>query len=81
MRRFRIWWGLAMAAVAIAGLGYLVVWYQAVEARKICGLIVLIDDRYQKLPPQADPDAQEFARRVHAYRRDIGCVPSDKERP
>jgi hypothetical protein len=77
VRRFRIWWGLAMAAMAIAGLGYLVVWNQQREARKICGLIVLIDDRYQKLPAGADPDAREFARAVHDYRLDLGC----KERP
>lgn len=77
LRRFRIAWGLAMAAVAIVSLGALVVWNQQREARKICGLIVLIDDRYQKLPPGADPDAQEFARAVHDYRLDLGC----KERP
>lgn len=79
IRRFRIWWIMMITAITIAGLGYLMVWNQEREARKICGLIVLIDTRYQKLPPGADPDAQEFADAVHAYRTDLGCKETPHE--
>jgi len=42
------------------------------DERKICKLIVLIDDRNQKLPP-ADPDTMDFRRELHTYRDSLGC--------
>lgn len=41
--------------------------------RQICGIIVLIDDRNQDLPPTTDVAATEFRRELHAYRVGIGC--------
>jgi hypothetical protein len=42
-------------------------------ARQFCGVVTLIDDRYQKLPPAADPNARQFADAIHAYRLKLGC--------
>lgn len=41
--------------------------------REICGIIRLIDDRNQTMPPAADPATAEFRREVHAYRTSLGC--------
>lgn len=43
------------------------------RAREFCTVIVLIDDRYQKLPPTADPEAMKFAVAIHTYRIKLGC--------
>lgn len=43
------------------------------RARDFCGVVVLIDDRYQRLPPQADKTARDFAAAIHTYRRKLGC--------
>jgi hypothetical protein len=42
------------------------------RSREICGLIVLIDDRNQTLPP-ADPDTTRFRAELHRYRLALGC--------
>jgi hypothetical protein len=43
------------------------------RAREFCEVVRLIDDRYQKLPPTADPEAQKFAEVMHRYRLRLGC--------
>lgn len=43
------------------------------RARDFCGVVVLIDDRYQQLPPAADPVAKQFAAAIHDYRLKLGC--------
>lgn len=43
------------------------------RAREFCEVVRLIDDRYQKLPPTADPEAQRFAEAMHRYRVRLGC--------
>ncbi len=43
------------------------------RAREICGIIRLIDDRNQQLPPAADPEAQAFRAEMHRYRLALGC--------
>lgn len=41
--------------------------------REICGIVVLLDDRNQAMPPPADPATAEFRRELHAYRVALGC--------
>lgn len=68
-----------LAALAVSGVVYVQRVDQAADrrdqarAREICVVIVLIDDRYQQLPPTADPEATKFAAAIHAYRLKLGC--------
>lgn len=41
--------------------------------RAWCKLIVGLDDRYQNLPADADPEAHEFAITIHDLRIQLGC--------
>lgn len=41
--------------------------------RQICGIIVIIDDRNQEMPPSTDPATTDFRRELHAYRQSLGC--------
>lgn len=41
--------------------------------RQICGIIVLIDDRNQAMPPATDPDTMRFRQELHTYRVGLGC--------
>lgn len=43
------------------------------RSREICGMIRLIDDRNQKLPPAADKDTADFRAELHRYRVALGC--------
>lgn len=43
------------------------------RAREICGIIVLIDDRNQGMPPPADADTAAFRDELHRYRVSLGC--------
>lgn len=43
------------------------------RSRDICGIIVLIDDRNQELPPATDPDTAAFRAELHRYRLKLGC--------
>ncbi len=55
------------------------------RARDFCGVIVLLDDQYQRTPPQAPPAgatpevrqryeaAARFVAAIHAYRIKLGC--------
>jgi hypothetical protein len=43
------------------------------RARDFCGVVVIIDNRYQQLPPSSDPRALQFAAAIHAYRAKLGC--------
>jgi hypothetical protein len=47
--------------------------YVASQGRKICGIVVLIDDRNQTLPPASDPDTARFRNEMHRYRQNLGC--------
>ncbi len=69
------WATLALALVTF-GVGLaLSIGYTAQQSRKICGVIVLIDDRNQKLPPPppTDPDTAQFRQALHRYRLSLGC--------
>lgn len=41
--------------------------------QQICGIIVIIDDRNQDLPPATDPDTARFRVELHRYRLGLGC--------
>lgn len=41
--------------------------------RQICGIIVLIDDRNQAMPPAADAETNRFRAELHTYRLHLGC--------
>lgn len=43
------------------------------RSREICGIIRLIDDRNQDLPPAADKDTADFRSELHRYRLALGC--------
>lgn len=43
------------------------------RSREICGIIRLIDDRNQQLPPAADPGTTAFRDELHRYRVALGC--------
>jgi hypothetical protein len=43
------------------------------RSQEICGIIRLIDDRNQQLPPATDPDTQAFRAEMHRYRQALGC--------
>jgi hypothetical protein len=48
--------------------------HNASEAdQRWCALMVGLDDRYQKLPSDADPEARKFAGQVHTLRTRLGC--------
>jgi hypothetical protein len=53
-------------------LAFFTIAYVANQQRKICRLIVLIDDRNQAAPP-ADADTTNFRAELHRYRQSIGC--------
>jgi hypothetical protein len=77
----------ALNAVVITALIVVGINYVQEQTRKICGLIVLLDDRNQQAPPKLPPNAtqdqrdqyevqQQFVAQVHAYRESINCAPS-----
>lgn len=61
---------LVICVGAVTGAG---IAYTAQRSKDICGMIVILDDRNQKLPPATDPDTANFRRELHAYRERIGC--------
>lgn len=78
-------WAATMLTIVCFGLalGLTVAYVRKVNAdaearnvqrsREICGLIVLIDDRNQALPPESDPDTAAFRAELHRYRVALGC--------
>jgi len=69
---FRAWMSLLTVLVTIALLCFFTIAYVTVQQRKICSLVVLLDDRNRQLPP-ADPDTMNFRRELHNYRDNLGC--------
>lgn len=60
-------------------IGYVVKVDKAAEkrnverSRDICGIIRLIDNRNQTLPPATDKDTADFRAELHRYRLKLGC--------
>lgn len=70
--------------VTLVAVGLLNVWYtdrvdrqaerrNVQRSREICGIIRLIDDRQQAMPPATDPDTADFRAELHRYRLALGC--------
>lgn len=72
-QRTRLAIDLMVILLGLAGVALFTVGYVAHGLRKICGIIVLIDDRNQKMPPTDDPDTMQFRTELHNYRQSIGC--------
>jgi hypothetical protein len=72
-QRTRLAIDLMVVILGLAGVAFFTVGYVAHGLRKICGIIELIDDRNQKMPPTNDPDTVQFRRELHRYRQSIGC--------
>lgn len=41
--------------------------------RQICGIITILDDRNQGMPPATDPATARFRQELHTYRVSLGC--------
>lgn len=72
----RAWVDLAVIVTVVAlGLGtlaFFMIAYVNQQERRICGIIVMLDDRNQKVTP-ANEDQRQFIERLHRYRTDLGC--------
>jgi hypothetical protein len=68
----RAWFTVMLLVVCLGGAMALTITYVTLQQRKICGLVVLLDDRNATLPP-ADPDTMAFRRELHRYRTGLGC--------
>jgi len=69
---FKPWTSTLVVILAVGLMSIFTIVYVAQQQRKICHLVVLIDDRNQELPP-ADQGTMDFRRELHAYRQKIGC--------
>jgi uncharacterized protein (DUF1501 family) len=81
---FKAWASLLIAVVGVATALVLTIGYVKKETtaseernvkrqREICGIVRLIDDRNQEMPPATDPATADFRRELHAYRESLGC--------
>jgi hypothetical protein len=81
---FRWWVALATSLVGVAGAMILTIGYvQKIDRvadqrnverqRQICGIVRIIDDRNQELPPATDVDTADFRAELHRYRVSLGC--------
>jgi uncharacterized protein (DUF1501 family) len=81
---FRAWATALMVLVGLGvALGLTIGYVKKVDAaaerrnversREICGIIRLIDDRNQALPPAADRETADFRAELHRYRLALGC--------
>lgn len=68
----RAWVSVALLLAGLGGLVFFDIAYQTRGQRKICGIVVLLDDRNQRLPP-ADPETMAFRRELHLFRKSIDC--------
>lgn len=81
---FRAWATVTLLIVCFGvALGLVVAYVRKVDrdaevrnlqrAREICGIVRLIDDRNQELPPATDPATADFRAELHRYRTALGC--------
>lgn len=79
---------ITQALMALVGLGILigglflyVGYQQRVSDQRWCALLGSIDRRYQKLPPNADAEARDFADNLHTLVLKYRCKPEDLPTP
>lgn len=81
---FTAWVSLALSIVGLgAALVFTIGYVSKVDGeaearnvkrqREICGIIRLIDDRNQSMPPAQDEATAAFRRELHTYRTSLGC--------
>lgn len=70
---FRGWFTVALIITLMGVAMGITITFVVIRTRQICGLIVLLDDRNQKLPPVTDKDTADFRRELHRYRQNLGC--------
>lgn len=68
----RPWLNVAVLVLGLALLAFFTIAYVTEQQRKICGLIVLMDDTYRQNPPPSDTGRQ-MRDEVRKYRARIGC--------
>lgn len=68
----RAWVNVALGLLAVGLLAFFTIAYVAGQQRKICGLIVIMDDAYHSTPP-ATETGRRLADEVARYRAEIGC--------
>lgn len=79
----RVVYALLAVFVTSVGLAIVNVWYtnhvqqeserrNETRSRDICGIIVIIDDRNQKISPTSE-DQRRFIAELHRYRQKLGC--------
>lgn len=73
----RLYTAWAISFVCMLGLTGASIQYANYVDRKSnqnwCELIVDLDERYKRLPPDATPEAKEFAETINALRRNLEC--------
>lgn len=68
----RAWVDLALVGLGFGLLAFFTIAYVNQQERRICGIIVMLDDRNQKVTP-ANDDQRQFIEQLHRYRTDLGC--------
>lgn len=78
-------WATVLVCLAGVGLALLlaIAYVRAVDRRaetrnverqrQICGIITIIDDRNQAMPPANDAGTTAFRDELHRYRQSLGC--------
>jgi len=70
---FRAWFTVLVIVLCNLVAVGIAITYVVQRTREICGIVVLLDDRNQKLPPANDPDTIRFRTELHRYRERLGC--------
>lgn len=68
----KTWYALVVILVvslALNGVMYFVVVH---TSRKICGIVVSLDEAYRQNPPTT-PIGRDIANKMHSYRDSLGC--------
>jgi hypothetical protein len=68
----RPWFNVLVLALGLGLLAGFTITYVSEQQRKICGLIVLMDDTYRANPPPSET-GRRMQDEVRRYRARIGC--------
>lgn len=76
-RPVRLWQALLSGVIVMVVLFFCGFWYvnRVVQQsnHRWCGLLILLDDRNQKLPEPSDPETTKFRREIHELRVGYRC--------
>jgi hypothetical protein len=68
----KAWVTVAVFLLCLGTSQVMMVAYVSKKVLDICGVVVLIDDRNQKIVPTSD-DQRKFINELHRYRQKLGC--------